>query len=93
MYRTGRERGQVTARVVKSDGEPWSNCEVGGVNLPRGRSQVDKDGRFRIEGLIPSKAYSLELRSNGSQPEGTIAKDLKIRSGETIDLHDVVPRD
>ena len=83
----------MTGRVVKSDGEPWSNCKVGGVNLPGGRSPVDKDGRFRIEGLIPGKSYSLELRSKGSQPEGTIARDLKIRSGETIDLHDVVPRD
>ncbi len=88
---TLRPWGIITGRIVNGDGEPMGECELGSINLPGGYPPVDKDGRFRIEGLIPGKPYHLELRSNGSQLLGTIARDLKIGPGETIDLHDVVP--
>ena len=67
-------------------------CEFGGLNLPGGYLRVGRGGRFRIEGLIPGKLYDLELRPNASRLEGFIAKGLEIGPGETIDLHDVVPK-
>ena len=83
----------ITGRVVKADGEPWGECEIDGVNLPRGRSLVNKNGQFHIEGLIPNQAYDLRILSNGSRLEGFIAKGLRVGPGETIDLHDIVPQD
>jgi RNA polymerase sigma factor (sigma-70 family) len=85
--------GVLTARVVRANGDPWGECEIGGVNLPRDRTQVAKDGHFRIEGLIPNQPYDLRVLSKGSQLEGFIARGLKVRPGETTDLHDVVPVD
>ena len=84
--------GVLTGRIVNGDGEPWGECQLYGINLPGGYPKVGKDGRFRIEGLIPNQPYDRsELRSKGSKLEGFIAKGLKISPGETKDLHDVVP--
>jgi RNA polymerase sigma factor (sigma-70 family) len=85
--------GVLTGRVVKANGDPWGECEISGVNLPTDRAKVGKDGRFRIEGLIPNQAYDLRVLSKGSQLEGFIARGLMVRPGETTDLHDVVPVD
>ena len=81
----------LTGRVINRDGEPVGECDLSGVNLPGGYPHVGKDGRFRLEGLIPDKPYTVDVLSKGSQLEGTIARGLKIGPGKTIDLHDVVP--
>ena len=82
----------LTGRVVNGDGEPWGECQLNGINLPQGYAHVGTDGRFRAEGLIPNQPYDLRILSNGSQLGGFIAKGLKLGPGETIDLHDVVPK-
>lgn len=84
--------GILTGRVVNGDAEPWGECHLYGVNLPEGYPHVGKDGRFRVEGLIPNHPYDLRILSSGSQLGGFIAKGLKLSPGETIDLHDVVPK-
>jgi RNA polymerase sigma factor (sigma-70 family) len=84
--------GAIAGRVVNADGEPTGGYQINGIDLPGGDPHVGRDGRFGIEGLIPNKAYDLRLLSGGSRLEGLIAKDLKVGPGETIDLHDVVPK-
>jgi RNA polymerase sigma factor (sigma-70 family) len=84
--------GILTGRVVNGDGEPSGECQLNGIDLPKGYPQVGKDGRFRAEGLIPNQPYDLRILSKGSQLGGFIAKGLKVGPGETIDLHDVVPK-
>ena len=51
--------GTLTGRVVNADGEPWGEAELHAVILPNGYPKVGKDGRFRIEGLVPGKVYTL----------------------------------
>jgi RNA polymerase sigma factor (sigma-70 family) len=84
--------GVLTGRIVNGDGEPWGECQLYGVNFPKGYPRVGKDGRFRVEGLVPGTLYTIRILTGGSRLEGIIAKDLKIGPGETIDLHDVVPK-
>jgi hypothetical protein len=52
---------------------------------------VGKDGRFRVEGLIPNQPYDLRILSGGSRLEGFITHGLKVGPGETKDMQDVVP--
>ena len=49
----------VIGRVVNADGEPWGEAELHSIVLPGGYPKVGKDGRFKIEGLIPGKPYTL----------------------------------
>ena len=81
----------LTGRVVNADGEPWGEAELSPFLLPSGYPKLDKDGRFRIEGLIPGKPYTLRLFVDHSRLEGFIVKDLKVGPGEVKDLGDVVP--
>jgi len=80
----------LTGRVVNAGGEPWGEAELFPVVLPSGYPKLGKDGRFRIEGLIPGKSYSLRLLVR-PRLEGFIVKDVKVGSGEVKDLGDVVP--
>jgi len=81
----------LTGRVVNSAGEPWGEAWLFPIVLPSGYPKLGKDGRFRIEGLIPGKSYSLRLLVNHSRLEGFIVKDVKVGPGEVKDLGDVVP--
>jgi hypothetical protein len=51
----------LTGRVVNADGEPWGEAELHSIVLPDGYPKVGKDGRFKIEGVIPGKRYTLQL--------------------------------
>jgi protocatechuate 3,4-dioxygenase beta subunit len=80
----------LTGRVVDSDGEPIKEGDFYPVHLLWGYPKPDKDGRFRIEGLIPGTAYTIFLRPQG-RIQGLVAKDVNVGPGEIRDLGDVVP--
>jgi hypothetical protein len=82
----------LTGRVVNSDGEPWGEAELHSVILPSGYPKVGKDGRFRIEGLIPGKAYTLHLLAD-FRIRGTVLKDARLDMGEVKNLGDVIPEE
>jgi RNA polymerase sigma factor (sigma-70 family) len=90
---TGTEKGPlqvrleawavVTGRLV-IDGVPPAQSEIrfsGPNNLDK-RAHTDKEGRFRVEGLIPGARYSAWVSTGG----GLAVKDLTLRPGETKDL-------
>jgi hypothetical protein len=96
---TLRPCGIVTGRVVDADGQP-----VGGGNIhvsegsrefetPTDHSEVGRDGRFRIEGLLPGKSYHLQILSDAGIFRGYIAVPVSVGAGETRDLGDVTPRE
>jgi hypothetical protein len=92
--------GTVTGRLVNADGEAYANCPV----FPQAakpspqyppQAQTDKDGNFRVEGMIPGVKYGLgywEAKGNRIVATGTIAKDLTLKAGETRDLGRVTGR-
>jgi RNA polymerase sigma factor (sigma-70 family) len=83
--------GVLTGRVVDADGEPWGEGELHWIVLPDGYPKVGKDGRFKIEGLIPGKSYTFDLVKE-YRVRGTVAKDVKVGPGEVKDLGDLVPK-
>jgi RNA polymerase sigma factor (sigma-70 family) len=84
--------GVLTGRIVDDQGEP---CNVGdvllGARVPFMEPRIPKDGRFRIEGLVPGKPYKLEL-IKGSMLVNLVVEDVKVGPGEVKDLGDIVPR-
>jgi hypothetical protein len=82
----------VTGRIVDDEGQPSNTDDVLlGIRLPSSEPPIPKDGRFRIEGLIPGKSYTLELIRGGMLVNLVVA-DLKVGPGEVRDLGDVVPQ-
>src|SRR5262249_36549396 len=53
--------------------------------------QVDKDGRFRVEGLVLGLNYNLQVMKGNFFPKlnVTTIKNVSVKSGETRDLGDV----
>jgi RNA polymerase sigma factor (sigma-70 family) len=84
--------GVLTGRLVDTDGQPWGL--EGELDLhPLGQyTKVDKDGRFRAEGLTPGKTYNILLRRTGSIFDGFGLEAVTVGPGETKDLGDIVPR-
>jgi hypothetical protein len=90
----------VTGRALNEDGQPLAGAEVyplypaaigEQLNKSRGRDdpvQTDKEGRFRLEGIVPGLMMKLGFRNKGQQmlvPE----KQLEVQpleSGKTLDL-------
>ena len=92
--------GTVTGRLVNADGEALAGCPVfpsaaePSAHHPM-RVTTEKDGNFRIEGLIPGVKYGLaywEAKGNRIVATGTIANDLTLKPGETRDLGRVTGR-
>ncbi|MBI1913303.1 MAG: sigma-70 family RNA polymerase sigma factor, partial [Planctomycetes bacterium] len=88
-----RPGATVTGRFLDADGQPRANVALSFVirldadgfqagYLPD-KIQTDKDGRFRIEALLPGYEYT--LRDN----QGYVPFGAGLRSGETKDLGDV----
>jgi RNA polymerase sigma factor (sigma-70 family) len=72
---------------------------------PPGRTGVsknttlDKDGRFRVEGLVPGLKYSVTVAESSNETDqpnmkilGTLFEDLQVEPGQTRDLGDVTIR-
>jgi RNA polymerase sigma factor (sigma-70 family) len=84
--------GVLTGRIVDDEGQPCNTGDVLlGVRLPSLEPRIPKDGRFRIEGLVPGKSYTLEL-IRGSMVVNFVVDDVKVGPGEVKDLGDVVPQ-
>ena len=94
-----RPWGVVTGRLVDASGQGLRRGEllflrgpeadplkVG--SLPQNSFKLGKDGKFRIEGLVPGLKYDLALR-DGNMIVGDVVKNLTVKSGETKDLGDV----
>jgi hypothetical protein len=82
--------GIITGRLVTEDGKPQPGVllQVADRVLPNNEYQTDKDGRFRIEGLAPGPAYTLDVVKNG-KPAGRVFAGLAIKAGESNDLGDI----
>jgi protocatechuate 3,4-dioxygenase beta subunit len=95
--------GTVTGRVVDMDGQALVGAEVGfsyQYNAARvlaryieTRSkpvQTDKDGRFRLEGVIPDSSFLLELSKGRTRLIGEPRMGHKqVASGKLLDLGDL----
>jgi hypothetical protein len=91
--------GTLTGRLV-DDGLPLAGVQMtcdrpyegGDSRFEKGSLPVpiktDKDGRFRVSGLVPGLKYSLRVWK-GVMIAGTPVKDMIIGAGETKDLGDV----
>jgi len=94
--------GVLTGRVVDEGGEPMANVSLtftwdispdenvrrkAGMS-PLGNFQTDKDGRFRIPGLVPGMTYTV-VNVRASVIRGAVARDVSVKSGETKDLGEV----
>jgi RNA polymerase sigma factor (sigma-70 family) len=91
--------GTVTGRLVTADGTPMARAEcfflfgdkqdeltIG--SHPARSFSTDRDGKFRIEGLVPGLKYTLSV-ANGNMLIGRVFENLTIPSGQTKDLGDV----
>jgi hypothetical protein len=54
-------------------------------------ASADKEGRFRIEGLVPGASYALNLRQ-GAAVSQSLKTQVTAESGQTKDLGDLVVR-
>jgi hypothetical protein len=87
--------GTLTGRLVTPSGDAYTKGEMR-FGIAQRRDDVtvgthplraiprDKEGRFRVEGLIPGLKYSLILI-----PKGSVGKEVIVKPGATIDLGDV----
>jgi hypothetical protein len=95
-----RPWGAVSGRVVGSDGLPLAKLELTtrrfGDRLYDPRSgfhptrsfETDRDGRFRIEGLVPGLAYEISVVRQG-RIVGRLVRGMTVKSGESKDLGEV----
>jgi RNA polymerase sigma factor (sigma-70 family) len=88
--------GTVTGRLVTDDNQPLgpvnlfaSNRDPSRIGIP-GRLVTDRDGSFRIEGLIPRVKYSVFFTHDApgapSMAVGYLFQQLSVQPGETRDL-------
>jgi len=84
--------GEITGRLVDTDNQPWRKATRINANHARVESlRPGRDGRFRIDGLIPGRAYSFNLiDEQKSMLLGEIIHDVSVKPGEVKDLGDVV---
>jgi hypothetical protein len=97
--------GTVTGRIIDEDGRPRGGLSVTsaggsmpgrlaehgilpGVNLGGG-IRVGRDGRFRIEGLVPGLKYGAGASESVLNYLGELFHDLTVAPGEIKDLGDI----
>ena len=83
--------GTIVGRLVDSDGQAISEAELYPLYLPGGYAKADKNGRFRVEGLMPGQRFGFRI-AKGSQLGPEVTQDLILRPGETKDLGDLIPK-
>jgi hypothetical protein len=88
--------GTVTGRLVTDDNQPLGpvqlfagNRDPSRISVP-GRPHTDRDGNFRIEGLIPGVRHSVFFTNDRpgepSRAVGYLFQHLSVKPGETCDL-------
>jgi hypothetical protein len=93
-----RPWGMIAGRLLDAEGQPYASALVavnalGTLAYHIGSIPTDKDGKFRIERLIPGVKYSFsffEPRPNGRH--GIVVKDVSLTVGQTRELGDVIVR-
>jgi hypothetical protein len=94
--------GSLTGRLMDESGEPLAGVALSFVHSisaeenvrskvglsPRNNITTDKDGKFRIDGLVPGMTYTV-VNVRGLAVRGTIARDVSVKSGEVKDLGEV----
>jgi hypothetical protein len=84
----------LTGRLLDEDGEPRAGVELLGKNVDGnfygffGGQKTDKDGRFKIEGIMPGVKVGLAT-SKPATITGTVVEQITLKPGETKDLGDV----
>ncbi len=83
----------ITGRLVDADGKPRTDVELGVTFHPWKKSadhpyspnriQTDREGRFRVEAVLPGCSYRLK------DEQGEVIIESELRSGQTKDLGDV----
>ena len=93
----------LSGRLVDAQGRPRAKVEMMDTDWAdakddpaRGwltsRITTDRDGRFRIEALVPGQKYSASLINVKDGGEyGSVLRDVALKPGETLDLGDVRP--
>ncbi len=57
------------------------------LNSTRLPVRTDKEGRFRVEGVVPGEKFSLSVRRGGAFLDiGSRTRQLQVKAGETLDL-------
>ncbi len=90
--------GSVTGRLIDDNGQPRTGVRID-INYGQGQfgpryqwpglsPTLARDGRFRIEGLIPRVRYDVTTRS-GNEVLGELVSGLALEPGEMRDLGDV----
>jgi hypothetical protein len=74
------------------DKENSIELRLGILELPGTASTTDKDGRFRIEGLVPGLKYVLNVREGKENVPGYSREEFTAESGRTRDLGNLVSR-
>src|SRR5579883_153449 len=60
------------------------------LNQTRLPARTDREGRFRLEGVVPDRKFSVSIRRrNAYLDSGSRTKQLQVKAGETLDLGDV----
>jgi hypothetical protein len=95
--------GQVSGRLLDTDGNPLDRVEVS-INPPEDSGselyrfakpsgnpvRTDKDGRFRVDGVVPGLKFWLNLRRNQTFFVGEPRIGTKqVKSGQVLDIGDV----
>ncbi len=91
----------VCGRLVTSDGQPRPNAELTlerygdklldpSTGYHRNHSfRTDKEGKFRIDALVPGVKYTMTYKTEKGRLAGMIFENLALQSGQTKELGDV----
>ena len=71
----------------------WETVPADNVKLKigfvhKGYYKTDKEGRFKIDGLVPGMNYNV-VSVSASEIRGYVVRLVSVKSGETKDLGDV----
>jgi hypothetical protein len=94
--------GTLTGRLIDAEGKPFTKVKIrlkypdspgSGVRPPDQEFATDREGRFRVEGLLPNRDHKLILEhgpgKNSAVSATTDLNNLKTREGEIKNVGDI----